>query len=119
MKTSDNKMLCMLGFKVQGDMGDITCYTNKQDQVVWYLKAPPDKPPSWLQTRQRNLFRYAASGWRSLDWYNKWCWGWAAQAAHLRISGYNLWMYRYTTGDDKAIQTIERQVGIELARMIG
>ena len=118
MKTGTDKILTLLGFKVQGDLGPITCYTSRQNKVVWYLKAPPTKPASWLQTRQRNLFRYAGFAWQGLTPFGRFLWKCAALDAHLRITGYDLFTYLCTTGDEEAIKTVERQTGIELPRMI-
>ncbi len=114
MKTGTNKMLNMLGFKVQGDLGAITCYTSKRDRVVWFLKAPPKEPPSDEQVLQRDSFRRIGIEWSKLSGDEKDRWEEIAVKAHLRISGYNLFSYWMLKADLAAIKTIVRQTGLDL-----
>jgi hypothetical protein len=114
MKTGTNKLLCLIGLKVQGDLGQITCYTSKRNRVVWYLNAPPMKPPTYLQIEQMNKFRNASLSWLALSGESRVRWSTAASAAHLRITGFNLWTYWQLKGDVAAIRTIEHQTGIFL-----
>jgi len=116
MKTGTNKMLTLIGLKVQGDLGPITCYTSKHNRVVWYLKAPPLEPPTWLQKNVMNTFRYVADAWNAMIQSDRDLWNDAVRLAHLRITGYNLFTYLHVTGDEEAIRTIERQSGITLPR---
>jgi len=114
MKTSTNKMLVLLGLKIQGDLGAITCYTSKRNQVVWYVKAPPQEPPSEEQIIQRNKFRAIAIAWWALTSSQREIWKATQDAGHLRITGYNLFSYWTLSGDDAAIQTVARQSGLSL-----
>lgn len=116
MKTGTNKLLTLIGLKIQGDLGPITCYTSKRNRVVWYLKAPPKDPPSWQQVDQRNLFQMIGWAWQALGAINQTVWNAAAAAANLRISGFNLFSYLYVTGDESVIETIEHQTGLSLPR---
>ncbi|HUT09458.1 MAG TPA: hypothetical protein VMY37_09935 [Thermoguttaceae bacterium] len=114
MKTGTDKMLCTLGFKVQGDLGPITCYTSKRDRVVWYIKAPPLEPPSDAQVNQRYQFIWAAEKWREIGQEEHQRWEDIAAKAHLRISGYNLFTYWCLTGDLAAITTACHHAGKSL-----
>jgi hypothetical protein len=114
MKTSIDSLLRFTGLKVQGDIGPLTCYTSRRNRIVWYLRAPPEQPPSPLQISQRNRFRGAASTWRSLPAATRATWIEAAKLAHLRISGYCLWTYHIVADRDDIIRTIERQSGTSL-----
>ncbi len=114
MKTGTNKMLNLLGFKVQGDLGGITCYTSKRDRVVWYPKAPPKMPPSDEQVRERDGFRRIGDSWAMLTVEEKAQWKEVATKAHLRISGYNLFSFWMLKHDLAAIKTLVRQTKVLL-----
>lgn len=114
MKTGTDKMLCLLGFRIQGDLGPITCYTNKRNQVVWFLKAPPREPPTADQTYMRDKFREIAIAWKALTDEQRQIWLSTQALAHLRITGYDLFTYWVITSDDSTIQTIARQSGLTL-----
>jgi hypothetical protein len=114
MKTGPQHLLRWLGLKIQGDIADITCYTSRRNQIVWYYNAPPKDPPSMLQIGQRNKFRGAAATWNTLPALTRLNWELAARRAHLRISGYCLWTFWIATGRRDIIRTIEHQSGISL-----
>jgi len=114
MKTGTDKILTLLGFKVQGDLGPITCYTSKRNKVVWYLKAPPKEPPSEHQIANRLAFANYANCWNEINADQKKIWNTIAERAHLRISGFNLFMYFYLTGDEQAIRTCCHHAGKSL-----
>ena len=103
-----------LGWNTQGDLGGWTFYTSKTNALVWFAKAPPTKPASDLQLRQRNLFRLVASAWRSFQTSRQARWRRAAKAAHLGCGGYALFTYWLTRHDSAAIATIERITGEQL-----
>ena len=102
------------GFNTQGDWGPFTFYTNKRNALVFYLRAPPKKPWSPIQLAQQAKFADAAHAWTALPPAAKANWERATHLAHLRITGYDLWMYWTLRYDDQAIRTIERQTGITL-----
>lgn len=110
----DQRLLRFLGFNVTGDLGPWTFYTSKRAGIVWFVKAPPLEPPSPLQVHQRNKFRLVGYLWRALSPEQRQAWLAAQAKAGLGITGYNLFTYYVTTGDAPAIQTIERQTGLEL-----
>lgn len=103
-----------LGLKIQGDLGPFTCYTNKRGRVVWFLKAPPKEPPTWMQTLQRNIFSYVGWAWAALTPPQREQWELVAKKASLRITGYNLFSYWAITDDEPTIRTIEQQTGMLL-----
>lgn len=102
------------GWNSQGDWGPWTFYTDQRKGLVYFLKAPPLEPASAWQQSIRNSFRLAAYAWRSIDPDKQADWERAAQRAHLRCTGYNVFTYWSLTHDDAAIHTIERQTGIQL-----
>lgn len=116
MKISSEKLYNFLGFNTQGDLGGFTFYTSTDKGLVWYPKAPPLKPASYLQRSQRNKWRLAAQLWRSLTTAQQKLWETAAKRAYLWITGYNLWIYCQTKPDFSILPTIERQSGITLPR---
>lgn len=103
-----NSILHFLGLNTQGDVGPWTFYTSKRNGLVFFAKAPPLEPPSRKQIHQRNKFRLIANVWRSLSPTQRATWLAAAQAAHLRITGYNFFLYYLMTRDAAAVRTVER-----------
>lgn len=111
-------LLRYLGFNTQGDLGPWTFYTSKRKGLVWFAKSPPLEPPSLLQTHQRNQFRLAGYVWRSLSPEQQTNWKTAAKAAHLQITGYNLFVYWILKQDHDAIHTIENQTNLNLIPLL-
>jgi hypothetical protein len=104
----------IIGLKCQGDLGPITCYTDRHNRVVWYPKAPPKEPPTDLQLTRRARFTLAGQLWNELTIEQREEWTLAARRAHLRISGYNLFTYLITSHRYDVIKTIEFQSDIQL-----
>lgn len=113
MKINEN-LLPLLGLHPTGDLGPFTIYTSKRKGVVWFPRAPPKTPPTYLQRRQRNAFRLAAKAWRATPLSGRIAWSLAAAAARLRISGFNLFVHYQTKRDTATIRTIEHITGIPL-----
>lgn len=99
---------------MQGDLGPFTFYTSKRKGLVWFLKAPPKKPPTASQVHQRNKYRIAAECWNALTQQQRRNWTRAAHDANLSITGYNFFIFYITKGTESYVQTIERQTGIVL-----
>lgn len=114
MKLGHQTLFRFLGWNTQGDLGPWTFYTSKRQALVFYLRAPPTKPPTPLQTIRRNRWGQAAQAWTQLSAEARANWERATHAAHLRITGLNLWMYWKLTADESAIRTVERESGIPL-----
>ena len=103
-----------MGFVLSGDLGPHTFYTNKNRKLVWFIKAPPLEPPTMWQIRNRNRFRTIAFLWKQLAPADREKWNLAATRAHLRITGYNLFMHHHCTRDESYIITIEHLSEISL-----
>ena len=107
-------LFAIMGWRVQGDIGPFTCYTSKRRDFVFFMKAPPDKPPSELQKKARQLFRMAALAWRGSTGIQKAKWELATKRLSLRLTGYNLFVWYYMKRDRAIIATIEQQSGVTL-----
>lgn len=99
MKAFPPTLLAHLGFIVQGDVGPYTTYTRPGRKTVTFLQAPPKKPPSLRQLHQRNKYGLAALLWWNLTAQARAAWLRAANAASLRITGWNLWVAVHSGAD--------------------
>ena len=104
----------LLGFRPTGDLGPLTIYTNKRGLIVAYPKAPPDKPPTYFQIRQRNRFRLCGQMWSRLPPASRNEWNRAAEKCGAAICGYTLFVWYQLIHDNQALQTISRQVFVKL-----
>ena len=111
---ADDPRLNFIGLRPTGDLADLTSYTTRTNRTTWFPKSPPLKPPSVLQTRQRNRFRLAAQAWKRLEQGQRDDWNLACVRARLMLHGYTLWIYYQLTRDTDAIHTIEQQTGLQL-----
>jgi hypothetical protein len=111
---AENMLFRYLGLNSQGDLGGWTFYTSKDKGLVFFPKSPPLKPPSYLQTVQRNKWRHAAQVWNAYTEQQRQDWMEAAIRAHLWIHGYDLFIYVITKPDRSILQTIERLSGIAI-----
>lgn len=102
------------GLNPTGDLGPFTIYTSRRAGTVWFAKAPPTKPPTVHQLRQRNRFRLAAYAWRNLSQEQRNDWDTACRRAYLYINGYNLWIWWQLKRDRATLATIERHSRINL-----
>jgi hypothetical protein len=107
-QTLDHLFTC-LGFVIWGDLGPTTIYRNHKGRVVFFEKTWPHKPPSPEQIVQRARFTEAAAAWQELTFLAKCRWALAVRKASLCMTGYNLFVYWYTSGDEASIRTLERQ----------
>jgi hypothetical protein len=97
-----------------GDFADLTIYKGHRCQIVVFAKTWPDKPPSPFQLARRALFKAAAVSWEALSPAARAQWELATRRASLTMHGWNLFLHWKLTGDDKAIETLERQTGTTL-----
>jgi len=114
MKTTGAQLYHMLGFRPTGDLGPFTFYTAKNGAVVFFPKAPPLNPPSYLQTVQRNRFRLAAKTWKTLPEAERQNWERLAKTAKLTINGYNLFVWYFTRDGADWIARFEKRYHIQL-----
>lgn len=110
----NQSLLRFLGWNTQGDLGPWTFYTDRRKGLVFFPRSPPNKPPSYLQRKQRNQFKMAAAAWRLTPPDKRESWRLAAAAANLRITHVNFFFYWFLTKDNAAVRTVERQTGYSL-----
>lgn len=107
----------ILGLQVQGDLGPMTCYTQKKKHVrsiVIFPKIWLSDPTTIKQQNHRNRVRAAAIAWHALPIGERRNWIAAAKRLSLRTNGYALWTYWHMIQLRAPIETIERQSGILL-----
>ncbi len=109
-----DRRLNFLGFRPTGDLANLTAYTSARGRVVWFVKAPPLKPPSLRQIHHRLLFGNVGRGWRELQKETRDAWNEASRRTHIHLSGYLLYLVWNLVRDLGPIRTIERQSGISL-----
>jgi hypothetical protein len=111
---TDNKILAVIGFNCTGDLGPWTLYTSSRAQIVFFPRMPALNPASPKQMTQRAKFVTAALAWQSLTAAQRAQYRAAEQRGSLKITGYNLFVYGRTTGDQITRATIARQTGTML-----
>lgn len=103
------RLFSLFGFVIWGDFADLTMYRSQRGKVVVFPKTYPGSPGSPLQQAQRNRLKAAAADWVALTEDQRSQWDLASRRASLCSTGYNLYLHWKLTGDDSAIQTLERQ----------
>lgn len=101
----------VIGFRVMGDVGGFTIYTDRHFRKVVYDKAPPDKPASPAQRITRDRFRSAVQAWKALTPDEKASLERAVHTASLCLTGQNLYTSCALKHADAVYQTIARQTG--------
>jgi len=114
MKLLGPSLYHMLGFRPTGDIGPYTFYTSQRNAIVFFPKAPPLNPPSYLQTVQRNRFRLAAKQWQALPELERENWERVAKTAKLTITGYNLFVWHLLRHGQTTVQAFSDRYGIQL-----
>ena len=104
----------VMGMNPTGDLAGLTIYTAANKKPVIFLKAPPTSPPTARQQFVRAQMGYHATWWNSQTAETRDKWRRAAQGAHIRMTGYNLWQWWYWHQDAGVLATIQRQSGIDL-----
>jgi hypothetical protein len=99
---------------MQGDVGDLTTFTDRKGQLIAFLKAPPRVPASTKQEANRARFTNAQRSWDSLSTLDKVLWNLAADRGNLAITGRNLWIACVMKRNWSYAQTVSRQTGIPL-----
>src|SRR4029077_1702098 len=94
-----------------GDIGGVTCYTDRHGRKVFYKKAPPTKPPSPSQVKQRDRFRRAVTAWKALSTPEKAALERAVHTACLCLTGQNLYTASSLRPLAAVYPTIPRQTG--------
>jgi len=104
----------MLGFRPTGDLGPFTFYTSQRNATVFFPKAPPLNPPSYLQIVQRNRFRIAAAQWQALPELERENWEKVTKTAKLTINGYNLFVWYLLRHGEDTIKKFSARYSIKL-----
>ncbi|HDZ22775.1 hypothetical protein LCGC14_1469940 [marine sediment metagenome] len=112
MKSQLTKYLNFLGIGIQGDLDGITCYRSSRGALIWFPRAPPEKPPSELQIWQRERWRAILDDWNALPASTRSDWMLITERASLYIHGLNLYLWWRCSQDDTVIETLQRQTGI-------
>jgi len=106
-----------LGFAAQGDLGPWTMYTSKAmgpHGIVIFAKAWLKDPTSPRQKAHRDRIRAAAAAWKALTPEARANWERTTKVLSIKLTGYNVFTHWWMIGDDKVIETLERQSGIQL-----
>lgn len=104
--------LCGICFKIQGDVGPLTTYTNRQQGKVAYAKDSIRHEPTPARLRQRAYFDYAATHWRALTQDERDRWERITKRLSLPLTGFNLFTSQVTRPDPHALRTVCRHSGI-------
>lgn len=113
VKTPSGAHIPLMGLNIQGDIGPFTCYKSRKKRIIWFPKAPPEKPPSLLQRLNHDRWSAAAQFWRNLTPAARSNWTLLAHQANLRISGYNLFLYWFVKNDRSIVDTLIRHTGTD------
>jgi hypothetical protein len=111
---TETKLYTLFGIVVWGDLGPTTIYRTKQGKMVFFAKTWPRKPPSPKQAAQRDRFRQAAQAWNTLTPATQTQWNRATLEASLCMTGYDLFVYWFLTGDTATIRTIQHHTNTQL-----
>lgn len=105
----------LLGLNVSGDLGDVTLYTDRFGQKIWYPKSPPETPETPGQRRQRDRFTAAVTNWREADQATRERFEAVSLKASLMMTGHNLWISLSFSQDAALCATLARQTGIPIS----
>lgn len=108
------RLFDFLGFRIAGDIGAYSTYTDRYVRKVVYYYTPPSKPPTPAQVAQRTRFANAHAAWKALTDQQKLDLENASRALSLRITGKNLFMSAALTNKISQYSTVARQCGIDL-----
>jgi len=109
MAANSQFLLSKICFKIQGDCGPLTTYTNRNGIVV-FLKAWLRDPASPKQIAHRNRLRAAAKNWNAAPPTTRHNYERATKTLSLYLNGYNVWVAATMTQQARAaLPTLERQ----------
>jgi len=107
-----------IGLFPSGDIGGWTVYFCWKKGIRWFLKAPPDKPPTFLQQQARDNWKLILTGWNALPAATKDDWAELVHRAGLRITALNLYIHVYCCERWDYYDSLVRSAGIDpIARM--
>lgn len=114
MKPQPPSFLRLLGLRTQGDIGPYTSYRSDRGKLVFFLKAPPKKPPTYRQETNRGDMVLAAVDWSRLAEVERQAWRDLSKKSRVTCTGFNLWFYAWKSRDHAPIKTLSQQTGIAL-----
>jgi len=103
---SKTAFLAPFGLFPSGDIGPLTLYTDRDRQVVAYPRAPPTRPPSYMQQRQRRVWEAAAASWRTTPPTARSNWDRVCRANGIPLSGHQLFMHLHTTIQRESLEVL-------------
>jgi len=112
MKADVGPLVRLLSFRATGDLGPYTFFTRQGERTVFFLRAPPRKPRTWLQNQNLARWTAIATLWQALTETNRANWTRLAALTHLRITPYNLFVHWQTRPADLTVDTLLRQAGM-------
>jgi hypothetical protein len=112
---SKTPLVPSLGLYPAGDLGELTLYTDRDRQVVCYPRAPPTRPPTFMQQRQRRIWSAAAESWRTEPAEIKTNWDKLCRRNGIPLSGHQLYMRLKTTIQRESLTVLAARAGIALA----
>jgi hypothetical protein len=118
MKASIAILKPYMGTDVWGDFGPWTIYRGKDGRAVWFLRAPPKKPPTAAVQYQRLRMKAVASWWAESPEDFKQEWRDLAVRCGARLTGFNLYVWYHLTSDLQTLTTLARQANIELTHLL-
>lgn len=104
----------LLGIAVNGDLGPVTIYTDREANKIAFPRSPPTSPPTARQVNQRERVRLANSQWKALSNEEKRRWENAARATSLPMTGFNAYVSLALCPDKGTFSTLNRQSGQNL-----
>lgn len=115
MKVDVGPLLRTLSFRATGDLGPYTFYTRQGERTVFFLRAPPRKPRTWMQKQNQYLWVHIAAVWQQLTETNRTNWAKLARLCHLQITPYNLFVHWQARPQDGTVNTLLAQSGMTWA----
>jgi hypothetical protein len=115
MRVDTARLISTLGFRPTGDIGGYTFYSRGAKRTVFFAKAPPTKPASYLQRANRYRMAAIAAAWRNAPEQVRNAWRQLAKRTRLKITPYDLFQHHYTRPQDLVIPTLLRQARMTMA----
>lgn len=104
----------LLGFRVTGDIGGVSVWTDRHGRKTLYPIAPPKHPASTEQALFRTRFGQAVAAWKALTPTQKENLENACRMMSLRLTGQNLYVSAALKNMNANVQAIARQTGLTL-----
>jgi hypothetical protein len=117
MRVDTARLISTLGFRPTGDIGGYTFYSRGAKRTVFFAKAPPRKPASYLQRANRYRMAAIARSWSNAPPAVRAAWDQLARRTRLKITAYDLFQHHYTRPQDLVLPTLLRQARMTMAQL--